>query len=108
MSGFGLVSVIGWFLLFSFTQFDSYSPLFLFIAGAGAGFVLAVFGERKYLDRIEKGLHSITKKSEMERDKKTDIRKMPEMERGFDYDPEKYFKKDSWFLGLDSGTPFVL
>jgi hypothetical protein len=105
LSGFGLVSVIGWFLLFSFTQFDSYSPLFLFVAGAGAGFVLAVFGERKYLDRIEKGLHSITKKSEMERDKKTDIRKMPEMERGFDYDPEKYFKKDSWFLGLDSGTP---
>ncbi len=51
-------------------------PLILWFGGAFLGVVIAFYSERKYLHIIEKVLTASTKKSDLERDKKTDVREI--------------------------------
>lgn len=104
ISGFTLLAPLGWGLLKFFFE-ANYLSLVLYFVGAAVGFCLAIYLERKYLGLFEKKLKEHTKNSDLEREGKTDIRKISG-EAGEAYDPKKYFKEGAWFLGLDqTGAP---
>lgn len=102
-SALGVFSVVAWIVLIFLTPLNSKMPLILWFGGAFLGVVIAFYSERKYLHIIEKVLTASTKKSDLERDKKTDVREiekfLPVQKEKFD--PKKYFKDDAFFIGLD-------
>jgi hypothetical protein len=99
----GAFSALAWIILIFSTPFNSKTPLIVWFCGVFLGVVIAFFAERKYLHRIEKIFKASTKKSDLERDKKTDVREiekfLPTQKKA--YDPKKYFKKDAFFIGLN-------
>jgi hypothetical protein len=96
-SALGVFSVVAWIVLIFLTPLNSKMPLILWFGGAFLGVVIAFYSERKYLHIIEKVLTASTKKSDLERDKKTDVREiekfLPVQKEKFD--PKKYFKDDT-------------
>lgn len=103
LSALGVFSVIAWIVLIFLTPFNSKTPLILWFCGAFLGVVIAFFSERKYLNVVEKVLKASTKKSDLERDKKTDVREIEKFlpVKKENYDPKQYFKDDAFFIGLD-------
>ncbi|WP_375591508.1 type IV secretory system conjugative DNA transfer family protein [Acinetobacter baumannii] len=103
LSALGVFSVVAWLVLIVLTPFNSKTPLILWFCGALLGVVIAFFAERKYLHVFEKVLKASTKKSDLERDKKTDVREIEKFlpVQKESYDPKKYFKKDAFFIGLN-------
>lgn len=68
--------------------------------GAILGAGLAIVADRKGI--LEKVLRTGTKASPLGRDSKTDVRQLvEEMKKMQEYAPEPYFRKDSYFFGLD-------
>jgi hypothetical protein len=96
-----------WFLVTWFTPYNLQNPVYLWGGMFIIGFILAVFAERKAIPMIESFFKTGTKKSVLERDTKTDIRKIfQELSKIPEYDPLKYIKKDWWFFGLNKqGKP---
>lgn len=105
VSSFFLIIGFSWLLTwFCLTWFNIYSPtkdLFFWTISSFIGFFLALAFERKFLPKFEKLLKENTKTSDLERDKKTDIRDFENIKKNISYDPVEFFKKDAWFLGLD-------
>ena len=92
-----------WFFVSWFTPYNLKTPAYLWGGSFAIGFILAIFGERKLIPILDKGTDFGTKKSALERDQKTDIRELvKDLVKIDSYDPEKYFKRDAWFFGLDN------
>lgn len=108
--GICLLSPIGFFLLRIYSPYNSNLELILFLISSVVGLIVGFFLERKFMDKVNKALAKSTKKSELERDKKTDIRKINTISQTQTetYNPIEYMKKDSdsWFIGLnEQGKP---
>lgn len=91
-----------WFFVSWFTPYNLKTPAYLWCGSFIAGFILAIFSERKAIPMIESFVKTGTKKSVLERGGKTDIRELfKDLSKDIDYDPLKYIKKDQWFIGLN-------
>lgn len=74
-----------------------------FFKAAGLGFILAIVFQRIWIYWDQNVTSKNAKKSVLERDSKSDIRDLEEFSTQIkkDYDPKKYFRKNSFFLALD-------
>lgn len=103
-----LLSPLGFFLLRIYSPYNSNLEFILFLILSVVGLIVGFFLERKWMDRVNRVLAETTQNSELERDKKTDIRKINTNSQILSetYNPVEYMKKDAWFIGLDSeGKP---
>lgn len=95
-----------WFFVSWFTAYNLKTPLYWWSGSLLLGVIGAFFFERHFLSALEKGISGATKSSGLERDKKTDIRDLlKKATKKPDYSPEKFFKQDAWFLGLEGSKP---
>ena len=100
----GIALVGAWFLADVLGHEPPFFYLFSLLGGAAAGVAAGVFFLRKLPHLMEKFSLSFTKKTTVERNKKTDVREIakhlpPQLKH---YDPRKFFdKKKGVFVGLD-------
>jgi type IV secretory pathway TraG/TraD family ATPase VirD4 len=108
----GVFTLIGtgtgfsWFLLNSFTAYNKKTDLYLWIIAVVIGFIVAIAIERKYLFSLDKIIEKLTRKSSLERNKKTDVRSISDFlpTSSEPYDPSQFYKKGSFFIGLDESN----
>ena len=95
----GILPIVWGVLTFKFDQ-DANIPFYWWALGAISAVAGMIFIERQgYLEKIR---HSFSKSSDLEREKKTDVRDISKIlpkEIG-QFDPEIYYKKGSTFIGL--------
>lgn len=98
-----LASPASWFLLAHFTFYHKLYDLYTWTFCVLVGFVVAIFFDRKSLFFLDKIINKLTKKSGIERNKKTDVRDIETFlpSEIASYDPKKYFREDRFFIGLD-------
>lgn len=91
---------LGCFFLY-LMNYSVKEPLSLWALVAIGSLFLMFYFERKGV--VEKILKMGSKTSDLERDKKTDVRQVLEkMKKMQEYDPEPYFRKNAYFFGLDA------
>ena len=106
----GSLAALSWFGLAFLSHGDvDASPLLWWGAGAGLGLVSALFADRAFAGVFNSMVHTFTRRTSLERNRKTDVREIHRFlpSAGDPYDPTRYFSVEKgFFMGLDeTGKP---